>query len=71
MRSENTKKQCYFCTTNRPIDYKDADTLKRFISAGSKIYSRRKSFLCAYHQRELAGAIKRARYLSLVPYTSR
>ncbi|OGZ95489.1 MAG: 30S ribosomal protein S18 [Candidatus Sungbacteria bacterium RIFCSPHIGHO2_01_FULL_50_25] len=68
---EQIKKQCYFCTTNRPIDYKDADLLKRFMSAGAKIYSRRKSFLCAYHQREFSQAVKRARYLALVPYTSR
>ncbi len=68
---ESTKKQCYFCTTNRPIDYKDADLLRRFMSAGSKIYSRKKSNLCAYHQREFATAVKRARYLALVPYTAR
>ena len=68
---EQEKKQCYFCTTNRPIDYKDAELMRRFLSAGAKIYSRRKSFLCAYHQRELATAVKRSRFLGLVPFTNR
>lgn len=66
------KKQCYFCTTNRDVvDYKDAETLKRFLSASAKIYPRRKSNLCAKHQRKLATAVKRARYLALIPFTTR
>lgn len=66
------RKQCYFCTTNRDVvDYKDADTLKRFLSASAKIYPRKKSGLCAFHQRRLARAVKRARYLALIPFTTR
>ena len=66
------KKQCFFCTTNRDVvDYKDAETLRRFMSVQAKIYPRRKSGLCAYHQRRLATAIKRARYLALIPFTTR
>lgn len=66
------RKQCYFCTTNRDVvDYKDAENLKRFLSASAKIYPRRKSGLCAKHQRKLATAVKRARYLALIPYTTR
>ncbi len=65
-------KQCYFCTVNRDVvDYKDAELMRRFMSAQGKIYSRRKSGLCAFHQRRLAIAAKRARYLALVPYTTR
>lgn len=66
------KKQCFFCTTNRDvIDYKDAELLRRFMSSQAKIYPRRKSGLCARHQRRLAEAVKRARYLALVSYTTR
>ena len=66
------KKQCFFCTTNRDvIDYKDTETLRRFLSASAKIYSRRKSGLCAFHQRRLARAVKRARFLALIPYTAK
>ncbi len=65
------KKQCYFCTTNRDvIDYKDAELLRRFMSSQAKIYPRKKSGLCARHTRRLAVAVKRARYLALVPYTT-
>lgn len=65
-------KQCFFCTTNRGvIDYKDAELLRRFMSSQAKIYPRRKSGLCARHQRRLAEAVKQARYLALVPYTTR
>lgn len=66
------QKQCYFCTANRKvIDYKDPELLRRFMSAGMKIVPRRRSNLCATHQRELARAIKRSRELGLVPYTLR
>lgn len=65
-------KQCLFCTTNRDvIDYKNAENLRQFMSVQGKIYPRRKSGLCARHQRHLATAIKRARYLAIVPYTTR
>lgn len=64
------KKQCFFCTSSRKVaDYKDPETLRRFMSANMKIMPRRRSYLCASHQRELANAIKRARILGLVPYT--
>ena len=66
------KKKCFFCTTNRDVvDYKDAELLRRFMSVQAKIYPRRKSGLCARHQRKLATAVKRARYLALIPFTTR
>ena len=66
------QKQCFFCTNNnRVIDYKDSETLRKFMSSQAKVYPRRKSGLCAYHQRKVANAIKRARYLALVPFTTR
>ncbi|MDO8600404.1 MAG: 30S ribosomal protein S18 [bacterium] len=64
------QQQCHFCTTNQQaIDYKDGTLLRRFLSAQSKIRPTRKTNLCASHQRMLKTAIKRARYLGLVPYT--
>lgn len=64
------QKQCFFCTSSRKvIDYKDPETLRRFMSANMKIMPRRRSFLCASHQRELARAIKRSRQMGLAPYT--
>lgn len=64
------QKQCFFCTSShKVIDYKDADTLRKFMSSHMRISPRRRSALCASHQRELAQAIKRARFLGLVPYT--
>ncbi len=71
-RTTAPPKQCVFCATNRDlIDYKDAELLRRFLSASAKIYPRRKSGLCARHQRGLAEAVKRARYLALLPFTTR
>jgi small subunit ribosomal protein S18 len=60
---------CYFCLQNKDeIDYKDVDTLKRFISSQMKIYPRRKTNLCAKHQRLLKKAIKRARIAGLLAF---
>ena len=66
------KKVCYFCAQNdKIIDYKDSETLRHFISAQAKIMPRKRSHLCAKHQRQLARAIKRARTVGLMPYSSR
>lgn len=51
------------------IDYKDVKRLERFITERGKIISRRSSGNCAKHQRMVARAIKRARFLALLPYT--
>ncbi|MBI5622087.1 30S ribosomal protein S18 [Candidatus Falkowbacteria bacterium] len=65
-------KQCYFCANNyEAIDYKDAQLLRRFISSYGKIAPRKRSGVCAKHQRKLAEAIKRARVLALLPFISR
>jgi small subunit ribosomal protein S18 len=50
------------------IDYKDTESLKRLISANGKILSRKRTGVNAMEQRMLARAIKRARYMSLLPY---
>jgi len=63
---------CYFCQQNKKeINFKDTETLRRFISGLAKIRPRKKTGLCAYHQKKLAKAIKRARYMGLLPYVTR
>lgn len=65
-------KVCQFCSDKElSIDYKKADLLKRFISDDGKIRPRRQTGTCAKHQRELAGAIKRARHIALLPFTGK
>ena len=64
------RKVCQFCVDKvTVVSYKDVPRLRRFISDWGKIESRRKSGTCAPHQRQLSLAIKRARYLALLPYT--
>ena len=60
-----------FCVDKvEEIDYKDTAKLRRFTSDRAKILPRRVTGTCAYHQRELTKAIKRARHIALLPYTS-
>ncbi len=60
---------CQFCTDhNLVIDYKQVETLKRFLSEDGKIRPRRQTGTCAKHQRALANAIKRARHMALLPF---
>lgn len=56
---------------NESIDYKDVDTLREFLTPHARIQSRRRSGVASHHQRALALAIKRARFLGLLPYVSR
>lgn len=65
------RKVCAFCLEKtKTIDYKDINTLRRFLTDRGKIRSRRKTGTCAKHQRRLAIAVKRARHLALIPYTA-
>jgi len=60
---------CYFCKNNvQDIDYKDEKSLLNYITDRGKIMPRRLSGTCAKHQRKLSTAIKRARYLAILPY---
>ena len=52
------------------VDYRDIDTLRRLMSPNGKIYGRKRTGLNAYRQRLAAQALKRARYMGLLPYTS-
>lgn len=63
------KKSCSFCIKQKSeIDYKDITTLRRYISSYGKIAPRRRSGVCAKHQRKLALAIKKARVMALLPF---
>ncbi|NLZ71782.1 MAG: 30S ribosomal protein S18 [Clostridiaceae bacterium] len=64
------RKVCHFCAEHiEHIDYKDVNTLKRYVSESGKILPRRMTGTCAKHQRELATEIKRARQMALLSYT--
>ena len=65
------KKICGFCVDKvTDIDYKDVSKLKKFVSERGKILPRRISGNCAKHQRQMTIAVKRARHIALLPYTS-
>ena len=63
------KKVCAFCgKEDKAISYKDAATLKKFVSERGKILPRRITGTCAKHQRALTLAVKRARHVAIMPY---
>ncbi|MCK4752634.1 MAG: 30S ribosomal protein S18 [Planctomycetes bacterium] len=63
--------QCRFCRRSvEYVDYKEIDILQRLLTHRGKIYSRKRSGNCAGCQRKAKNAIKRARYMALLPYTS-
>jgi small subunit ribosomal protein S18 len=64
------RKICQFCVDNiQHVDYKDLPRLRRHIGERGKIEPRRKLGTCARHQRSVTVAIKRARYIGLLPFT--
>ncbi|MBA2133086.1 30S ribosomal protein S18 [Capillibacterium thermochitinicola] len=70
-RGRKKKRVCNFCVDKiEYVDYKDAARLRKFITERGKILPRRISGNCARHQRQLTVAIKRARQIALLPYTS-
>ena len=63
------KKKCPFTAAGiKEIDYKDVETLKKFVTDRGKILPRRITGVSSYHQRKLTNAIKRARYVALLPF---
>ena len=65
------KKVCYFTQNKvKEIDFKDVELLRRFITERGKILPRRVTGTSAKHQRQLTSAIKRARFLGLMPYVA-
>lgn len=69
---QETSKDCYFSANGyKDIDYKDVETLRRFMSSYAKIAPTRRSGVSTKFQRKLSKAVKRARYMALLPYTRR
>ena len=68
--SRRRPKFCYYCVEKQEhVDYKDVEKLRKYISERGKIIPRRVTGNCAKHQRLLTEAIKRARYMALLPYS--
>lgn len=73
--AKRSKSRCRFCTPQgcpRPayVDYKDIATLKKLCNAQGKVLTRRRSGNCAAFQRAASVAVKRARFMGLVPYVA-
>ncbi len=65
-------KNCYFTENHiKHIDYKDVELLKKFLNPHARMISRKRTGVTAKNQRNLAMAIKRARFMGLLPYVSR
>ena len=65
------KKPCRFCSEKvNVVDYKDLDRIGRYVTDRGKIIPSRLTGTCAKHQRILTRAIKRARFMALLPYVS-
>ncbi|HBG16274.1 MAG TPA: 30S ribosomal protein S18 [Firmicutes bacterium] len=70
-RGKKKRRVCTFCVDKvEHVDYKELGKLRKFITERGKILPRRISGNCAQHQRQLTVAIKRARQLALLPYSS-
>lgn len=71
-QTNNKKRECYFTKNSITyIDYKDVNTLRRYISSFGKIVPRKRSGVSMKHQRMLAKAIKRARFMGLLPFVQK
>jgi small subunit ribosomal protein S18 len=69
---KTTSRVCNFCHANvSAINYKDTNTLRRYLSSFGKIVPRKRSGVCMWHQRKLSNSIKRARFMALLPYLVR
>ena len=72
-KSHKPRNRCRFCGPNgcpRPayVDYKDIELLKRMMSGHAKVLGRRRTGNCAAYQRAISVAVKRARFMGLLPY---
>ena len=64
-------KICQFCSDkDSTINYKDIDLLRRYVMEDAKIRPRRQTGTCAKHQREIAAAVKKARFVALLPFVA-
>ncbi|MBL7106943.1 MAG: 30S ribosomal protein S18 [Phycisphaerae bacterium] len=71
LRAAREQTQCRFCRSKKKyVDYKDVSTLEKLLTNRGKIYSRKRSGNCAGCQRKVKRAIKRARFMALLPFTN-
>ncbi|MFI0434982.1 MAG: 30S ribosomal protein S18 [Parachlamydiaceae bacterium] len=70
MRSKKRKRCPFTAAGVKNIDYKDIETLSKFITERGKILPRRITGVSAYHQKKLTAAIKRARHVALLPFVA-
>ncbi len=71
-QKKTKRKVCIFCKERvEYVDYKDVVTLRKFVSERGKIRARRVSGNCSQHQRDVATAVKNAREMALLPYSTR
>ena len=71
-QKKQKRKVCIFCKEHATaVDFKDVPLLRKFISDRGKIRARRVTGNCAEHQRDVARAVKNAREMALLPYSSR
>jgi small subunit ribosomal protein S18 len=71
-QKKQKRKVCIFCKDRiEYVDYKDVTILRKFVSERGKIRARRVTGNCAQHQRDVAVAVKNAREMALLPYSSR
>ncbi|MBI3980437.1 30S ribosomal protein S18 [Candidatus Microgenomates bacterium] len=69
-REIKVKKNCPFCREKTNPDFKDIAGMKKYLSERGKIIGRSKTGVCAKHQKRMAQAIKRARYIALIPFVA-
>lgn len=63
---------CYYCQAGvKTVDFKDTDSLLRFVSSFGKILPKRRTGVCSQHQRKVSRAIKTARIMGLIPFVNR
>jgi small subunit ribosomal protein S18 len=64
-------KQCYFCQhAEIPIDYKNVQLMRKFMSPHAKLMGRKKTGSCATHQHRVIKALKRARHMAFLPFVA-
>ncbi|HSH02869.1 MAG TPA: 30S ribosomal protein S18 [Anaerolineae bacterium] len=67
-RVRRSPRLCAFCLEETPLNYKQHEVLRRYVTEHGRIRPRRQTGTCAKHQRHLAREIKRARHLALLPF---
>lgn len=70
-KTNKKNSNCPFCQSGEKPDYHKPEILKKYISDQAKILKHLRTGVCAKHQRKLARAIKQARFLALLPFTTR